>query len=260
MLRGLLSAIGVYSIYRRWLRSQIDSERLPEHIGVILDGNRRWASAREMIPWHGHKEGAEKVKKFLEWSLDLGIKTVTLYAFSTENFNRSEEEVEELMKIYEENLNEVLKSDIIHEHQVRINVIGRTNLLPETIQNLVSEVQEVTKDYDLFYLNVALAYGGRAEIVDAAKEIAVKVKKGELDPKEIDETVIEKHLYTSYLPQPEPDLIIRTSGESRLSNFLIWQSAYSELFIVDVYWPDFREIDLERAIRAFQSRRRRFGK
>ena len=260
MLRGLLSAIGVYKIYHRWLRSQIDDARLPEHVGVILDGNRRWASAREMIPWHGHREGAEKVKKFLEWALDLGIKTVTLYALSTENFNRSDDEVAELMKIYEENLNEILKSDVIHEYQVRINIIGRTNLLPDTIQDLVSEVQEVTKDYDRFYLNVALAYGGRAEIVDAAKEIAVKVKKGDLDPKEIDETIIENHLYTSYLPKPEPDLVIRTSGESRLSNFLIWQSAYSELFIVDVYWPDFREIDLERAIRAYQSRSRRFGK
>lgn len=260
MLRGLLSAIGVYKIYHRWLRSQIDDTRLPEHVGVILDGNRRWASAREMIPWHGHREGAEKVKKFLEWALDLGIKTVTLYALSTENFNRSDDEVAELMKIYEENLNEILKSDVIHEYQVRINIIGRTNLLPDTIQDLVSEVQEVTKDYDRFYLNVALAYGGRAEIVDAAKEIAVKVKKGDLDPKEIDETIIENHLYTSHLPKPEPDLVIRTSGESRLSNFLIWQSAYSELFIVDVYWPDFREIDLERAIRAYQSRSRRFGK
>ncbi len=260
MLRGLLSAIGVYKIYHRWLRSQIDDTRLPEHVGVILDGNRRWASAREMIPWHGHREGAEKVKKFLEWALDLGIKTVTLYAFSTENFNRSDDEVAELMKIYEANLNEILKSDVIHEYQVRINILGRTNLLPKAIQDLVSEVQEVTKDYNRFYLNVALAYGGRAEIVDAAKEIAVKVKKGDLDPKEIDETIIENHLYTSHLPKPEPDLVIRTSGESRLSNFLIWQSAYSELFIVDVYWPDFREIDLERAIRAYQSRSRRYGK
>jgi len=125
MLRGLLSAIGVYSLYHRWLRMQIDPDRLPEHIGVILDGNRRWASAREMIPWEGHRLGAEKVKKFLEWALDLGIKTVTLYAFSTENFNRSEEEVQELMRIYEENLNEVIKADVIHEHQVRINAIGR---------------------------------------------------------------------------------------------------------------------------------------
>lgn len=260
MLRNLLSVLGVYKIYHRWLHSQIDKNRLPEHIGVILDGNRRWASAREMIPWHGHRKGAEKVKKFLEWALNIGIKTITLYAFSTENFNRSKDEVEELMRLYRENLDELLDSDILHENEVRMRFIGRTNLLPERLRELVSEVEEATKDYDQFYLNIALAYGGRAEIVDAAREIAVYVKNGELDPEDIDEVLIEKHLYTSHLPQQDPDLIIRTSGESRLSNFLIWQSAYSEFFIVDVYWPDFREIDLERAIRAFQSRHRRYGK
>jgi tritrans,polycis-undecaprenyl-diphosphate synthase [geranylgeranyl-diphosphate specific] len=260
MLRDLLSAIGVYKIYRSWLRSQIDRDRLPEHIGIILDGNRRWASAREMIPWQGHREGAEKVREFLEWCLDLGIRTVTLYAFSTENFNRVDREVEELMRIYEENLTELLKSDVIHDNEVCVRAIGRINLLPERVRRLIGEVKEATKDYDRFYLNVALAYGGRAEIVDAAKEIAVKVNKGELAPDDIDEEVIEEHLYTSYLPHPDPDLIIRTSGVARLSNFLIWQSAYSELFLVDVYWPDFREIDLERAIRSFQNRHRRYGK
>ena len=260
MLRDLLSAIGVYKIYRSWLRSQIDRDRLPEHIGVILDGNRRWASAREMIPWQGHREGAEKVKKFLEWCLDLGIRTVTLYAFSTENFNRVDREVEELMRIYEENLTELLKSDVLHDNKVCVRAIGRINLLPERVRRLIGEVEEATKDYDRFYLNVALAYGGRAEIVDAAKEIAVKVTKGELTPDDINEKVIEGHLYTSHLPHPDPDLIIRTSGVARLSNFLIWQSAYSELFLVDVYWPDFREIDLERAIRSYQNRHRRYGK
>ena len=260
MLRGLLSAIGVYKIYRSWLRSQIDRERLPEHIGVILDGNRRWASAREMIPWEGHREGAEKVREFLKWCLDLDIKTVTLYAFSTENFNRMDREVEELMKIYEENLTELLGSSVIHENEVRVRAIGRISLLPETVRKLIGEVEEATKDYDKFYLNVALAYGGRAEIVDAAKEIAVKVREGELTPEDINEELIGKHLYTSHLPHPDPDLIIRTSGVARLSNFLIWQSAYSELFMVDVYWPDFREIDLERAIRSFQNRHRRYGK
>ncbi len=260
MLRRLLSALGVYKIYRRWLRMQIDSKAKPEHIGVILDGNRRWASARHMIPWEGHREGAEKVKQFLEWCIDLGIKTVTLYGFSTENFQRSKREVEELMKLYEENLREVLRSDVIHKNRVCIKAIGRINLLPERIQQLIREVEEATKDYDRFYLNVALAYGGRAEIVDAAREIALKVKGGELSPEEIDEAVFEKHLYTAHLPQQDPDLIIRTSGESRLSGFLLWQSAYSELFFVDVYWPEFREIDLERAIRSFQQRQRRFGK
>ena len=260
MLRGLLSALGVYELYGTWLRSQIDRERLPKHIGVILDGNRRWASAHDMIPWKGHREGAEKVKNFLEWALDLGITTVTFYAFSTENFNRSEEEVKELMNLYEENLQEILKSDIIHKYRVKIAALGRMNLLPERIQQLITEVEESTKDYSDYYLNVALAYGGRAEIVDATREIASKVRRGELSPEDIDEATIEAHLYTSHLPQQEPDIVMRTSGESRISNFLIWQSAYSELFFVDVYWPDFREIDLERAIRAYQNRKRRYGK
>jgi len=238
---------------------QIGSKKKPEHIGVILDGNRRWASARDMIPWEGHREGAEKVKKFLEWCTDLGIKTVTLYGLSTENFQRSKREVEELMKLYEENLKEILRSDVIHKNKVHVKVIGRISLLPDRLQQLIREVEEATRGYDRFYLNIALAYGGRAEIVDAARKIASKVKSGELNPEEIDEAVFEKNLYTSYLPQQDPDLIIRTSGESRLSGFLLWQSAYSELFFVDVYWPEFREIDLERAIRSFQQRHRRFG-
>lgn len=259
MLRSLLSAIGVYRIYGSWLRTQIDPNKMPEHIGVILDGNRRWASEREMIPWEGHKEGAEKVKKFLEWCLNLEVKTVTLYAFSTENFSRTKEEIDKLMNIYEKNLEELLKSDVIHENEVRVKTIGRINLLPESIIKLIHEVEEVTEDYDRFYLNIALAYGGRAEIVDAAKDIAVKVKDGEINPEEINEKLFEEHLYTSHLPQQDPDLIIRTSGESRLSNFLIWQSAYSELFILDVYWPDFRKIDFERAVRSYQNRKRKYG-
>jgi len=260
MLRGLLSALGVYKLYGAWLRMQIDRDRLPKHIGVILDGNRRWASAHDMIPWEGHREGAEKVKNFLEWALELGISTISFYAFSTENFKRSEEEVEALMKLYEENLREILHSDVIHKYRVKITAIGRMNLLPETIQELISEVEESTKGYSDFYLNIALAYGGRAEIVDATREIAVKVQKGELTPEMIDEATIEEHLYTSHLPQQELDIVMRTSGESRISNFLIWQSAYSELFFIDVYWPDFREIDLERAVRAYQNRKRRYGK
>ncbi len=260
MLQGFLSTIGVYKMYRRWLLSQIEKEKIPEHIGIILDGNRRWASKRSLIPMQGHQEGAEKVRKFMEWCLDLGIKTLTLYAFSTENFKRPKEEVDELMKIYEENLKELVYSDVIHEHNVNIRAIGRINLLPERIRSIIEEVEHATKDYDQFYINFALAYGGRAEIVDATREIATLVGKGEVDPESIDEALIEKHLYTAHLPQPDPDLIIRTSGEARLSNFMIWQAAYSELFIVDVYWPEFREIDLARAIRSYQNRHRRYGK
>lgn len=260
MLRGLLSALGIYKVYHKWLRYQIKSGSKPEHIGVILDGNRRWATQQDLKPWEGHHQGAEKGREFLRWCLDLGIKTVTLYVFSTENFKRPEEEVEEIMKLLEENLRQVMKDDSIHRYRVRVKALGRVNLLPENLQQMIREIEDMTKDYDRFYLNVAIAYGGRAEIVDAAREIAKKVVEGEVQLEELDEEIFEKHLYTSHLPQQDPDVIIRTSGESRLSGFLLWQSAYSELCFMDVYWPDFREIDLERAIRTFQRRKRRFGR
>lgn len=260
MLRSLLSTLGVYSVYQRWLRMQIDSNEKPQHVGIILDGNRRWASERYMKPWEGHREGAAKVRHFLKWCVDLGINTVTIYVFSTENFQRPQREVEEVMKIAEENLEELLSTEVIHKNRVCVTAIGRLNLLPERVQHLIGEVERATKGYDRFYLNLAIAYGGRAEIVDAAKKIAEKIVSHELSPTAIDEATFEENLYTSYLPQQDPDLIIRTSGESRLSGFLLWQSAYSELFFVDVYWPEFREIDLERAIRSFQQRNRRYGK
>ena len=260
MLQGLLSALGVYKVYGRWLKIQVTSEEIPKHIGIILDGNRRWARGQNKEPWEGHWVGGDNVKNFLQWCHELDIKTVTLYAFSTENFTRSPKEVEELMKVYEKALNDVLSSDILQKNQVRIRAIGRIKMLPEKLQRLISEVEERTKDYTNFYLNVAIAYGGRAEIVDATRTIAYKVKNGEIDPEEINEDIIGSHLYTAHLPQPDPDLIIRTGSESRLSNFLLWQSAYSELFIVDVFWPEFRDIDLMRVVRTYQKRQRRHGK
>jgi len=260
MLREFLFAIGAYKVYNLWLKRQISQEFIPKHVGVILDGNRRWATSRNMVSWEGYYYGAKIVSDFLKWCLDLGIHTVTLYAFSTENFNRPENEVNELMRIYEENLIKTMNSNLIHDYKVRICVMGRTNLLNDKLQKLIEDAKEATKDYDRFYLNIALAYGGRAEIVDATKRIALQVQNGELKPEDIDESHIDKNLYTAHLPQPDPDLIIRSSGESRLSNFLIWQAAYSEFFLVDVYWPEFREIDLLRAIRSYQQRRRRYGK
>jgi len=260
MLKDLLTALGVYKVYGRWLKAQIKGVDMPRHIGIILDGNRRWARGQNLNPWEGHWAGGEHVKDFLEWCLNLNINTVTFYAFSTENFKRNEKEVQELMKIYEKALNDVLASDVIEKYQVRVMAIGRRNLLPEHLQKLIGEIEARTKDYNKFYLNVALAYGGRAEIVDATRELAELVKEGKLEPQQINEDLIANHLYTKHLPQQEPDLIIRTGNESRLSNFLLWQAAYSELFIVDVYWPDFREIDLQRVIRNYQKRNRRYGK
>jgi len=260
MLKTLLSAVGAYKIYERWLWHQVNSgDSKPEHIAIILDGNRRWASERSLSPWMGHKFGADKVKELLEWCLELGVKSITFYAFSTENFQRPSSEVNEIMRIAEERLREVLSDERIHKHKVRVKVIGRLSLLPPSVQRLAREVEEATKDYDQHFLNVALAYGGRAEIVDAAKKIAQKVEQGELSTEGIDERVFEGHLYTAHMPKQDSDLIIRTSGEERLSGFLLWQCAYSELCFLDVYWPDFRRIDLLRAVRTYQKRKRRFG-
>ena len=259
MLKSLLSILGIYKLYEKWLWHQVKHNVKPEHIAVILDGNRRWALKRSLNPWVGHKHGAEKVENLLDWCLQLGVKSITLYAFSTENFRRPKKEIKELMQIFEEKLRKLLTDKRIHQNQVKVKIIGRRELLPNSIKNIIEEVEESTKNYNKHFLNVALAYGGRAEIIDAAKRIAEKVKQGKLDPNEINEKLFEKHLYTAHLPKQDPDLIIRTSGEERLSGFLLWQSAYSELCFLDIYWPEFRKIDLLRAIRVYQKRKRRFG-
>ena len=259
MLKGLLSAAGVYKVYEKWLQYQVKNGNKPEHIAIILDGNRRWASIQSLSPWIGHHFGAEKVEALLDWCLDLKVKSITLYAFSTENFQRQSEEVEQILQIAEKKLRKILTDERIHKNRVRVKVIGRQGLLPKSLQELVKETEEATKSYDQHFLNVALAYGGRAEIVDATKKIAQEIEKGKLKPDAIDEQVFESHLYTAHLPKQDPDLIIRTSGEERLSGFLLWQSAYSELLFLDVYWPDFRRIDLLRAVRTYQKRKRRYG-
>jgi len=260
MLRSLLSILGVYRIYEKWLWHQVKNNPTPEHIGIILDGNRRWALNRSLDPNIGHYYGADKTEEMLRWCLDLGVRSVTLYVFSTENFNRPREEVEELMQLFEERLQKIMEDDDIHKHKVRIKAIGRLNLLPKRLQKIIREIEKATKDYDKHFLNFAIAYGGRAEIIDAAKKIAAKVLNGELSVEDINEKTFEKNLYTSHLPKQDPDLIIRTSGEERLSGFLLYQSAYSELCFIDVYWPEFRRIDLLRAIRTYQKRKRRFGR
>jgi tritrans,polycis-undecaprenyl-diphosphate synthase [geranylgeranyl-diphosphate specific] len=224
-----------------------------------LDGNRRWASEQILDPWFGHEKGAEKVEQLLDWCLKLNVKSITLYAFSTENFGRSKAEVEEIMRIAGDNFKRILTDERIHRNKVRVKVIGRVNLLPENLQQLISDVENATQNYDQHFFNIAFAYGGRAEIVDAAKKIAEKVREGKLKPEAVDEETFEKYLYTAHLAKQDPDLIIRTSGEERLSGFLLWQCAYSELCFVDVYWPDFRLIDLLRAVRIFQKRKRRYG-
>ncbi|MEM3019330.1 MAG: polyprenyl diphosphate synthase [Candidatus Bathyarchaeia archaeon] len=260
LLRGLLKALGVYKLYEWWLESQVKSMEPPKHIALILDGNRRWASRHNLAFWEGHRAGMKKAEEVLRWSLDLGIKIMTFYVFSTENFQRSKEEVEKLMELCEEKFKEILENEDIHRYRVRIKVLGDLGLLPEELRKLILKVEASTAGYDSYWLNIALAYGGRREIVSAARIIGEEILKGKLAPEEIDEGLFMKYLYTSHLPNPEPDLIIRTSGEERLSGFLLWQSAYSELCFLDVYWPEFRRIDLLRAIRTFQKRKRRFGR
>lgn len=251
----------IYNMYERMLWSQIKDGNKPEHIGIILDGNRRWANQHSLPPWMGHRFGSKKVDELLEWLLELGVKTITLYVFSTENFQRSKKEVEEIIQVIREKAIKMNgpESNSIHKKGIRVKTIGRVDLLPRDVQNVLHEIEEATKDYSNFYLNLAVAYGGRAEIVDATKKIAEEVEEGRMTLDQIDEETFEQHLYTSYLPKSDPDLIIRTSGEERLSGFLIWQAAYSELCFLDVFWPDFRRIDLWRSIRTYQSRKRRYG-
>ncbi len=232
---------------------------MPEHIAIILDGNRRWANEKVLNPWLGHEKGADKVEQLLDWCLKLDVKSVTLYTFSTENFQRSETEILEIMRIAEERFTKLLTDKRIHGDKIRVKVLGRVSMLPDSLKQLILNVEEATANYNQHFLNFAFAYGGRAEIADAAKRIALEAQRGRLDPNKVDEQTFEQYLYTSHMPKQDPDLIIRTSGEERLSGFLLWQSAYSELCFLDVYWPDFRAIDLLRAVRTFQKRKRRFG-
>ena len=264
MLKKIFSVIGAYKVYERWLWHQIKAGQRPEHIAIILDGNRRWASEQERSPWltdkWGHKQGADTVEQLLDWCSMLDVKYVTLYSFSTENFSRQSEEIEKIMQIAEERFKKLLVDKRVHKNKVHVKVIGRTNLLPSSLQEVIAEIEKATEHYDKYVWNFAFAYGGRAEIVDASKKIAIEIKENRLQVEDIDETVFEKYLYTSHMTKQDPDMIIRTSGEERLSGFLLWQAAYSELLFLDVYWPDFRFIDMLRAIRTYQQRRRRFGK
>ena len=230
---------------------------MPEHIGVILDGNRRWAVERSISSLAAHQFGADKIVDLLEWCLEIDIETITLYAFSTENFHRSRKEVRKIMNLLNTKLNQILTDETIHKNRVRIKAIGRINLLPESSQNLIRKVEEATKNYDKYYLNIALAYGGREEIIDAIQKIATDVKEKRLDISSITESTVSSYLYTNGLP--DPDLILRTSGEERISNFLLWQIAYSEFYFSDVYWPAFEKKDFLNAIETYQQRKRRFG-
>ena len=259
-LYNLLQYLGIYKIYEKWLLHQIDNAQKPSHIGIILDGNRRWAVKKGFEKWYGHKVGAGKLKDVIKWARDLNIKYLTVFAFSTENFNRDKKELQRFMNLLQEELEEALEDNSIMSHSIKFKFIGDLNKFPEEIKKKIRILENKTQDNNALIVNIALAYGGKWDIINATKRIAEIIKSGKLDINDINYDTYQKYLATSHLPNQDVDLILRTGGEMRLSNFLLWQAAYSELVFLDVYWPEFRKIDFMRAIRIYQQRNRRFGK
>ncbi|MBC7523803.1 MAG: isoprenyl transferase [Flavobacterium sp.] len=238
------------------LKNSIHIENLPKHVAIIMDGNGRWAKQQGMLRALGHENGTKSVRKTVECSAKLGIENLTLYAFSTENWNRPKLEVDTLMRLLVHSLKNELKT--LQDNNIRLNTIGITTLLPKSIQKELNEVIEKTKSNSRMTLTLALSYGSREELLSVVKNICNKVKNNIISIDAIDESIINQHLYTHNLP--DVDLLIRTSGEHRISNFLLWQIAYAELFFTDVLWPDFTEEHLYEAIISYQKRERRFGK
>ena len=231
------------------------SEKLPEHIAIIMDGNGRWARQRRLLRMEGHRKGIEAAKDIVTFSRELGIRYLTLYTFSKENWNRPRSEVGMLMKFLKMHLKS--ETPMMVKNNIRFRLVGSPADLPESVADVIREVEEKTGKNDGMCLSLAISYSARAEITDACRNIARMVKDGKLSPGDITEKDIQDSLYTAGIP--DPDLLIRTSGERRLSNFLLWQIAYTELYITDVLWPDFTREDLLLAIRDFQGRERRFG-
>ncbi len=234
----------------------LDPKRLPRHLAIIMDGNGRWAKKRGMLRVFGHENGTKTVRTTVETCARLGIENLTLYAFSTENWNRPKLEVDTLMKLLVSSLKKELGT--LQENNIRLNSIGSLDMLPETARKSLMEVIDMTKNNTRMTLTLALSYGSRDEILQAVRAISVKVKNNLILPDEINESTINNHLYTHNLP--DVDLLIRTSGEHRISNFLLWQIAYAEMYFTDVLWPDFSEKELYDALADYQKRERRFGK
>ncbi len=239
----------------RELLSQFDVSGTPTHVAIIMDGNGRWASKRGLPRIAGHRAGAKAIREVIAASIELGIPYLTLYSFSSENWRRPTDEVHGLMNLFVEVLERELGN--LQKQDVRVRVIGRSEGMPEPTMQAFRRTEEKTADNQALTLAVALNYGGRTELVDSARAIARDVASGALSPGDIDETAIAERLYTTGLP--DPDLVIRTSGEMRISNFLLWQIAYSELWVTSVLWPDFKRYDLLRAVIDYQKRTRRFG-
>ncbi len=234
----------------------MEESKVPRHLGIILDGNRRFAKRLMLKPFKGHEWGYKKIQELFKWCREYGIKEITLYTFSIENFDRPKEEFDYLMNLFSRAFKETKENKETHENKIKINFIGRTHMFPKEVQESMRDLMEATKDYSDYIVNFAMAYGGRAEIIDATKKIAQQVKEGKLNIDEINEEVFKKNIYL----ESEPDLIIRTS-EKRLSGFLLWQGSYAEIqFLPDVLWPEFTKEHFIQCIEDFKNRERRFGK
>ena len=240
------------------LRERLVSGEIPKHVSIIMDGNRRFAWNKSSKTAVGHTEGKEKLKEVMDWVLDLGVPYFTVYALSTENISeRDSEELEILYDLYVSGLDEISMDPRIHDRGVKVQAVGRLDMLPTRVRESIENAENLTSQYSDFTFTVCLAYGGREEIVDAVKSVATDYASGTLDINSINSSEITKRMYASELP--DPDLVIRTSGEERISNFLLWQIAYSELHFTDVFWPSFSKSDLYEAIESYQNRRRRYG-
>ncbi len=231
------------------------ASKVPRHVAVVLDGNRRFAKKLGLQPWKGHGYGLRKLEQLLEWCIELGVKELTLYCFSTENFERAKKEIDYLFSLFWKEFEKMKRGKGIFRDKVRVNVIGRLNMFSKRMRDAMLEAMEKTRKNKALVVNFALAYGGRQEITDAVRKIIEDVKKHKLNPKDIDENTITNNLYL----KNEPDLLIRPGGEIRISNFLIWQTTYSELFFIDKLWPEFTKEDLINCIEEFNKRERRFG-
>jgi undecaprenyl diphosphate synthase len=238
------------------LTSHLNTNKIPKHVAIIMDGNGRWAKKRGRIRNFGHRNGVKSVRETVEIAAEIGVEVLTLYTFSTENWKRPKLEVDMLMKLFISSLKSELK--ILQKNNIRLMAIGDLQSLPKKAQKELAEVIEKTKNNTQLILNLAISYSAREEIVNAFKNISKKIVNNELAIEKLDEKIINNHLYTRNLPNV--DLVIRTSGEKRISNFLLWQIAYAELYFTDVLWPDFRKPDFIEAIKDYQQRERRFGK
>ena len=247
------------SVYEWYITRNLEADKMPNHVAIIMDGNRRYSKIQgNMDPIEGHKKGVDTLENVIEWCIDLGINIVTVYAFSTENFNRDKKEVEGLMDLFVQSFLNISTNKKIHKNKIRLNAVGKLELFPKKVRDAIDTAEESTKDYNERMINIAMGYDGRVEIVDAFKKIASEVQKGNIEPDEINEKMINDNLYTA--GREDPNLVIRTSGEERLSGFLLWQSSYSELYFTDSLWPQLRKVDFLRAIRSYTQRQRRFGR